>query len=111
LLLPIGLAGLVYGLVEAPRAGWFEPTAEVTVGPVSWARDSALSIGFVSLLLGLVVLAIFVLVERSRGNAGKPTLVDLSLFKITSSSSGPQTSSRRFSTIAPCGERSSRSRS
>ena len=88
LLLLIGLAGLVYGLVEAPRAGWFEPTAEVTVGPVSWARDSALSIGFVSLLFGLVVLAIFVLVERGRGNAGKPTLVDLSLFKITSFSAG-----------------------
>src|SRR6478609_12168800 len=34
LLLLVGLAGLVYGLVEAPRAGWFSPTADATLGPV-----------------------------------------------------------------------------
>ena len=88
LLLLLGLAGLIYGLVEAPRAGWFEPTAAVSVGPIDWAVDSALSIGFVALALGVIVLCVFLLVERLRGNAGKPTLVDLSLFKITSFSAG-----------------------
>src|SRR5690349_903764 len=88
LLLLLGLAGLVYGLVEAPRAGWFEPTAAVSVGPIDWGVDAALSIGFVSLALGVVLLGVFLLVERLRGNAGKPTLVDLSLFKIGSFSAG-----------------------
>ena len=88
LLLLLGLASLIYGLVEAPRAGWLEPTAAVTVGPIDWGVDAALSIGFVSLALGIVVLGVFVLVERFRGSAGKPTLVDLSLFKITSFSAG-----------------------
>jgi len=88
LLLLLGLAGLVYGLVEAPRAGWFEPTAAVSVGPIDWGVDAALSIGFVSLALGVVLLGVFLLVERLRGNAGKPTLVDLSLFKISSFSAG-----------------------
>jgi len=88
LLLLLGLAALIYGLVEAPRAGWFEPTAAASVGPIDWGVDSALSIGFVSLAVGVVVLGAFVLVERLRGNAGKPTLVDLSLFKITSFSAG-----------------------
>jgi len=88
LLLLLGLAALIYGLVEAPRAGWFEPTAAAGVGPIDWGVDSALSIGFVSLAVGVVVLGAFVLVERLRGNAGKPTLVDLSLFKITSFSAG-----------------------
>jgi EmrB/QacA subfamily drug resistance transporter len=88
LLLLLGLAALIYGLVEAPRAGWFEPTAAASVGPIDWGIDSALSIGFVSLAVGVVVLGAFVLVERLRGNAGKPTLVDLSLFKITSFSAG-----------------------
>jgi EmrB/QacA subfamily drug resistance transporter len=88
LLLFVGLAALVYGLVEAPRAGWFSPTAEATLGPISWGTGALVSLGFVSLVLGVIVLVIFVLVEWSRGAAGRPTLVDLSLFKIPSFSAG-----------------------
>ncbi len=88
LLLFVGLAALVYGLVEAPRAGWFSPTADVTLGPIDWGTGALVSIGFASLAIGVIVLVIFVLVERSRGAAGRPTLVDLSLFKIPSFSAG-----------------------
>ena len=88
LLLLVGLAGLVYGLVEAPRAGWFPPTADAALGPIDWGIDAPVSIGFASLLIGVVVLVIFVVVERARGAAGKPTLVDLTLFSIPSFSSG-----------------------
>ena len=88
LLLFVGLAALVYGLVEAPRAGWFSPTAAATLGPITWGTGALVSLGFASLALGVIVLVIFVLVERSRGAAGRPTLVDLSLFKIPSFSAG-----------------------
>ncbi|HEY5150660.1 MAG TPA: MFS transporter [Mycobacterium sp.] len=88
LLLFVGLAALVYGLVEAPRAGWFSPTADATLGPIDWGTGAPVSIGFVSLAIGVVVLGSFVLVERARGAAGKPTLVDLSLFQIPSFSAG-----------------------
>lgn len=88
ILLLVGLAGLVYGLVEAPRAGWFSPTRDVTLGPIDWGTQAPVSSGFAALALGIVILLIFVLFERSRGVAGRPTLVDLSLFSIPSFSSG-----------------------
>ncbi len=56
--------------------------------PIAWGIDAPVSIGFASLLIGVVVLVIFVVVERVRGAAGKPTLVDLTLFSIPSFSSG-----------------------
>lgn len=88
LLLFVGLAALVYGLVEAPRTGWFAPTTETTFGPISWDTSTPVSVGFAALFLGVIVLASFLLVEKSRGTAGKPTLVDLSLFNIPSFSAG-----------------------
>ncbi len=87
-LLFVGLAALVFGLVEAPRAGWFSPTSEVSVGPASWSVGAPVSVGFTALLLGVIVLVAFVAVERARGAAGKPALVDLSLFRIPSFSAG-----------------------
>ncbi len=88
LLLLLGLAALVYGLVEAPRVGWFEPTKDGVLGPIHWGTGAAVSLGFTSLLVGVVVLGFFIFTERSRGISGRPTLVDLSLFKIRSFSSG-----------------------
>lgn len=88
LLLFVGLAALVYGLVEAPRTGWFSPTTEAMLGPVQWGTGAPVSVGFSAVVLGVIVLVAFVLVERSRGAAGRPTLVDLSLFKIPSFSAG-----------------------
>ena len=87
-LLFVGLAALIYGLVEAPRAGWFSPTADATLGPIDWGAGAAVSVGFVSLAVGIVVLGSFVLVERARGAAGRPTLIELSLFTIPSFSAG-----------------------
>lgn len=87
-LLFVGLAALVFGLVEAPRAGWFSPTSEVALGPAAWGVGAPVSVGFVSLLLGVAGLAAFVAVERARGAAGRPALVDLSLFRIPSFSAG-----------------------
>ena len=87
-LLFVGLAMLVFGLVEAPRAGWFSPTSEVVLGPVTWGTGAPVSVGFASLLLGVVVLAVFVAVERGKGAAGRPALVDLTLFRIPSFSAG-----------------------
>ncbi len=87
-LLFVGLAALVFGLVEAPRAGWFSPTSDVSLGPVDWGSAAPVSVGLASLLVGVAVLAAFVAVERARGAAGKPALVDLSLFRIPSFSAG-----------------------
>ena len=88
LLLLFGLAGLIFGLVEAPRGGWFAPTSQISVGFVHWSATAPISLGFTTLVLGVLLLALFVWVERSRGQAGRPTLVDLSLFKIPSFAKG-----------------------
>ena len=88
LLLLLGLAGLIFGLVEAPRGGWFAPTQQISVGFLTWSSAAPISLGFTTLVLGVLLLAVFVQVERRRGQAGRSTLVDLSLFGIPSFASG-----------------------
>lgn len=66
----LGMGGLVFALIESQWFGW-------------WRQDSGdLSPVPVALAGGLVLLVVFVALERGRRAAGRPTLVDLSLFAI-----------------------------
>lgn len=66
----LGMGGLVFALIEAEWFGW-------------WRQDSgSLSPVPVALIGGVVLMAAFLVVEQRRRLAGRPTLVDLSLFAI-----------------------------
>ncbi len=66
----LGMAGIVFALIEGEWFGW-------------WRQGSgAISPVPVALTVGLLLLAAFVVTERRRENAGRPTLVDLGLFAI-----------------------------
>ena len=70
LLSSLGLAGIVFGLIEGGYYGWWLTDAG-TLSPVP-----------VALALGVALVAAFVVVERRRVRAGKVALVDLGLLRI-----------------------------
>ncbi|UQU62775.1 DHA2 family efflux MFS transporter permease subunit [Couchioplanes caeruleus] len=82
----VTLTGVVFGLIEGRNYGWFERTGPVDIAGVSWTmRLSPVPVAFAVAVLGLVA---FVLVERRRNAAGKPVLLDLTLFAIPSFRNG-----------------------
>lgn len=76
------LGALVFGLIEGPNYGWWEPVRPFTAGPYAW--PGGLSPVPVALSLGLVLLAALVVVERVRAAAGRAVLLDPALLQIAS---------------------------
>ncbi|MEZ4595595.1 MAG: hypothetical protein R3C32_01485 [Chloroflexota bacterium] len=66
LLSSIGLAALVFGLVEGRTYGWFVEAREFAVGDLVWPTTAPISLPAASLALGLACLVLFVLWERHR---------------------------------------------
>jgi MFS family permease len=77
-----GLSGIVFGLIEGQRYGWWRSTEHLTFGTWKWA--SIISPVPVAFLLGILLLSTFVLVERGRTIAVKPVLHNLALLRIRS---------------------------
>ncbi|MFN8212304.1 MAG: DHA2 family efflux MFS transporter permease subunit [Candidatus Nanopelagicales bacterium] len=77
----LGLAALVFGLIEGQNYGWISPKKPFTIGGWTWPLDNISAPG-VALILAVVLLAAFVWVEARRKAAGKVVMVDLGLFNI-----------------------------
>lgn len=90
LLSGVGMAGVVFAMIEGPSYGFFNQIAPFTAGPVSWPT-SWVSPALVSLVLGIALIGGFVINERFRARAGKSVLFDLSLFRFRSFSIGNAT--------------------
>ncbi len=71
----IGLLGVVFGIIEAGRYGWFKPIGDQTVGGWHWPID-AFSMVPVALLIGILGLTAFVFIELARARAGRPVVFD-----------------------------------
>jgi MFS family permease len=81
---------LVFALIEGRLYGWFFVNPlhrEFQIGDFKWAKEG-ISIIPIALLVALVALIAFVLYERRRAQAGKPVILDLRLFKISSFRNG-----------------------
>ncbi|MCU1373994.1 MAG: putative transport protein, partial [Actinomycetia bacterium] len=64
----LGLLGLVFGIIEAARYGWWQAISSTEIlglSPVPW-----------SLLAAAILLTVFVLVEMRRAEAGKAVVFD-----------------------------------
>jgi EmrB/QacA subfamily drug resistance transporter len=83
----LGLAALVFGLIEGQNYGWLTPKKEFTIGGFTWPLDN-LSAPGAALILAVLLLVAFVLVEARRRKAGKVVLMDLALFRIRTFSNG-----------------------
>ncbi len=75
----LGMLGLVYGLIEGPRYGWWSLTARPAFGPWTWPFD--LSPVVAGTAIGVVGLGLFTVVERRRSRRGLPVVFDLGLFR------------------------------
>ena len=85
LTLIIGLASLVFGLIERQTYGWWASTRRLAL--LNWPAGTLSPIPVV-FAISIVSLIGFVLIERSRARAGKLVVVDFRLFSITSFRNG-----------------------
>jgi EmrB/QacA subfamily drug resistance transporter len=81
----IGLAALVFGLIEGQTYGWWTSTRRLAL--LDWPAGTLSPIPVV-FAIAIVSLVAFVLIERSRARAGKLVVVDFRLFSITSFRNG-----------------------
>lgn len=78
----IGLALIVFGLIEGSRLGWWRPMADFQALGLSWPGTAAISIVPVSLILGVIFLGLFILWERHRARVHRDAILELTLFTV-----------------------------
>ncbi len=83
LLVTLGLAGVVFGLIEGRNYGWWAPNHPFGVAGWSWPSSSVSVIPF-AIGLGLVSLMLFAVVETRRKRAGSFILFDFDLWSYRS---------------------------
>ncbi len=81
LLSALGLALVVYGLIQGQSYGWWKALNDITVGPFTVSKGSVSPVP-IALALGVLVLVGFVLWEVRRTRLGQSVMMDLSLFRI-----------------------------
>lgn len=86
LLSVVGVALIVFGLIEGRSFGWWQTLGTPDFLGITWTWS--ISPVVVAFVLGAVALALFVGVELRRNRAGLPVLLDLSLFKLDSFRNG-----------------------
>jgi EmrB/QacA subfamily drug resistance transporter len=80
-----GFGAIVFALIEGQRYGWWWAVSPFTAGPF---RLSGLSPVPIAALGGAGAIAALIVVERARARAGRPVLLDLTLFRIPSFRTG-----------------------
>jgi EmrB/QacA subfamily drug resistance transporter len=79
LLIAGGMFGVVFALSQSPTYGWFTPKDALTVAGVDvWPSSMPVSITAVAFVLGLVLLWVFVVVERRKETVGAHPLFEVS---------------------------------
>ena len=81
--LGLGLAALVFALIEGRTYGWWAPAEAFAPGGLDWPSGAVSPIPF-AFALSIACIVAFLLNSRHRLRAGKPRLVDLELFKLRS---------------------------
>jgi EmrB/QacA subfamily drug resistance transporter len=83
----LGLGAVVFALIEGQRYGWLRPTAAFSAMGAEWPFGSV-SIVLPTVILGALLVGAFLLIERRRGRAARPVVVDLDLFRLRSFRNG-----------------------
>ncbi len=79
-LITFGLGAFVFGLIEGRSYGWWAPKQPFSVMGWTWPSD-AISVIPVAIAVGVIGLALFLVVERRRSQAGKFFLFDVDLWR------------------------------
>jgi EmrB/QacA subfamily drug resistance transporter len=80
-LITVGLASVLFGLIEAQTYGWLVPNQEFSAGGFSWSTSNPLSLPLVSIITGIVLLGVFAFYEIRRARKGRVPLFDFSLLR------------------------------
>ncbi len=80
-LITIGLASVLFGLIEAQTYGWLVPNQEFSVGGFTWSISNPVSLPIVSIITGIILLGIFTFYEIRRARKGLVPLFDFSLLR------------------------------
>jgi EmrB/QacA subfamily drug resistance transporter len=78
--LSLGLAAVVFGLIEGASYGWVAPTKAFTIGGWTWPLENVSIIPF-AFAIGFASLAAFAIIELRRQRAGKFILFDFTLWQ------------------------------
>jgi EmrB/QacA subfamily drug resistance transporter len=81
ILITIGLASVLFGLIEAQTYGWIVPNADFSLGGFSWASSNPISLPLVSIITGIILLGVFTSYEIRRARKGLVPLFDFGLLK------------------------------
>jgi len=87
ILITLGLLGVVFALIEGLHYGWIKPTATFAIGSWTWP-STTVSVVLVSIVMGVIALALFVWLEWRRVKEGKVVVVNLRLFGIKTFGAG-----------------------
>ena len=80
-LITVGLASVLFGLIEAQTYGWLVPNQEFSVGSFSWSTSNPISLPLVSIITGIILLGAFSVFEIRRARKGLVPLFDFSLLR------------------------------
>ena len=80
-LITIGLASVLFGLIEGQTYGWLVPNQDFSAGGFSWSTSNPLSLPLISIITGIVLLGIFTFYEIRRAGKGLVPLFDFSLLR------------------------------
>ncbi len=80
-LITIGLASVLFGLIEGQTYGWLVPNQDFSAGGFTWSTTNPLSLPIVSMITGIVLLGIFTFYEIRRARKGLVPLFDFSLLR------------------------------
>jgi len=85
-LVTLGFGAVVFALIEGRTYGWLRTEEPLSLFGRRWPWEiSPIPLSFV---IGLILLGVFLAVQRQRNAAGKVAMLDLSLFGITSFRNG-----------------------
>lgn len=86
-----GFGLVVFGLIEATSLGWWQIKQPLRIGSWAWPSTiggASISATPVAIALGLLLVIAFVVWEARRVRAGRPVVLDVSLFRIGTFSAG-----------------------
>src|SRR2546426_7836238 len=81
ILITIGLASVLFGLIEAQTYGWLVPSTDFSIGSFSWPTSDPISLPLVSIITGIILLGAFTSYEIRRARNGRVPLFDFSLLR------------------------------
>lgn len=84
----IGMALVVFGLIEATTLGWWKPRTDFTLWGFTWPQTWPVSPVPAVIVVGLVFLGLFVRWELHRARVRRSALLDLTLFRVPTFSWG-----------------------